>query len=44
MLLILISFGSHFFDVFLDLVVLVYFNALSIDFYAVKSFICINFV
>ena len=29
---------------FLDLVILVYFNAISIDFYAVKSFICINFV
>ena len=27
------------FDVFL-----VYFNAISVDFYAVKSFICINFV
>ena len=32
------------FDVFLDLVILVYFNAISIDFYSVKSFICINFV
>ena len=32
------------FDVFLDLVFLVYFNAISIDFYEVKSFICINFV
>ena len=32
------------FDVFLDLVILVYFNAVSIDFYSVKSFICINFV
>ena len=32
------------FDVFLDLVILVYFNAISIDFYAVKSFICINLV
>ena len=32
------------FDVFLDLVILVYFNAISIDFYVVKSFICINFV
>ena len=32
------------FDVFLDLVILVYFNAISIDFYEVKSFICINFV
>ena len=33
-----------FFDVFLDLVILVYFNAISIDFYEVKSFICIIFV
>ena len=32
------------FYVFLDLVILVYFNAISIDFYSVKSFICINFV
>ena len=32
------------FDVFLDLVIFVYFNAISIDFYSVKSFICINFV
>ena len=32
------------FDVFLDLVILVYFNAFSIDFYSVKSFICITFV
>ena len=32
------------FEVYLDLVILVYFNAISIDFYAVKSFICINFV
>ena len=32
------------FDVFLDLVILVYFNAISIDFYVVKSFICLNFV
>ena len=32
------------FDVFLDIVILVYFNAISIDFHAVKSFICINFV
>ena len=29
------------FDVFLDFVILVYFNAISIDFYSVKSFICI---
>ena len=27
---------------FLDFVILVYFNAISIDFYAVKIFICIN--
>ena len=32
------------FDVFLDFVILVFFNSISIDFYAVKSFICINFV
>ena len=32
------------FDVFLDLVILVYFNAISIDFYSVKNFICINLV
>ena len=32
------------FDVFLDLVILVYFNAISIDFYVVKSFICLNIV
>ena len=32
------------FDVFLDLVFLVYFNAISIDFYSIKSIICINFV
>ena len=30
------------FYVFLDLVILVYINAISIDFYAIKSFICIN--
>ena len=30
-----------FFDVFLDLVKFALFNAISIDFYAVKSFICI---
>ena len=29
---------------FLDLVKFALFNAISIDFYAVKSFICINFV
>ena len=32
------------FDVFLDLVILVYFNAISIDFCAIKCFICINYV
>ena len=32
------------FDVFFDFVILVYFNAISIEFYAVKTFICINFV
>ena len=31
-------------DAFLDLVFLVYFNAIFIDFYSVKSFICITFV
>ena len=32
------------FDVFLDLVILPYFNAISIDFYAVKCLIYIYFV
>ena len=32
------------FDVFLDFIKFALFNAISIDFYAVKSFICINFV
>ena len=32
------------FDVFLDLVIFAYFNAIFIDFHAVKSFICIYFV
>ena len=32
------------FDVFLDLVIFAYLNAIFIDFYAVKSFICIDFV
>ena len=32
------------FDVILDFVILAYFNATFIDFYAVKSFICIYFV
>ena len=46
-----VSFGSipksnfwRVFDVFLDLIIFVYFNAISIDFYVVKSFICINYV
>ena len=33
-----------FFYIFLDLVILPYFNAISIDFYAVKCFIYIYFV
>ena len=32
------------FDVFLDLVIFAYFNAIFIDFYALKSFTCIYFV
>ena len=32
------------FDVFLEFVIWVYFDAISIDFYAVKSSLCINFV
>ena len=32
------------FDVFLDLVILVYFNAISIDLYVVKCFNCIYFL
>ena len=32
------------FDVFLDLVILAYFNVISIHFYAVKCVICIYFV
>ena len=32
------------FDAFLDSVIFAYFNAIFIDFYAVKSFICIYFV
>ena len=32
------------FDVFLDLVILVYLNSISVDFYAVKCLICINYV
>ena len=32
------------FVVFLDLVIFVYFNATLINFYAVKSFVCIYFV
>ena len=34
----------HIFDVFLDLVIFVYFNPISIDLYVVKCFICIYFV
>ena len=44
-LLFLVSFGSQIlmrFGVFLDFI-LVDFNAISIYFYEVKSFICINF-
>ena len=29
---------------FSDLVILVYLNAISIDFYSVKCFICINYI
>ena len=43
-LLFLVPFRSQIFDVFLDLVKFALFNAISIDFYAVKSFICIIFV
>ena len=32
------------FDVFLDLVIFVYFNPISIDLYVAKCFICIYFV
>ena len=32
------------FDAFLDFVILVYFNAIYIDSYAVKCFICSNYV
>ena len=32
------------FDVFLDLVIFAYFNAISIDFYSIKSIIRIYFV
>ena len=32
------------FDIFLDLVIFAYFNATLIDFYVLKSFICIYFV
>ena len=39
-----VKFFWRVFYVFLDFVILVYFNAISIDFYAVKSLICINFV
>ena len=47
-LLFLVPFWSQifdaFFDVFLDLAIFAYFNAIFIDFYALKSFICIYFV
>ena len=43
-LLFLVPFQSQIFDAFLDLVKFALFNAISVDFYAVKSFICINFV
>ena len=46
-LLILVPFRSQIFDtfdVFLDLVILPYFNAISIDVYMVKCLIYINFV
>ena len=47
-LLFLVPFRSQIFlrdfDVFLDLAIFAYFNAIFIDFYAVKSFICIYFV
>ena len=36
-LLILVSFRSQIVDVILDLVILVYYNAISIDFYEVNS-------
>ena len=32
------------YDVFLDLVILVYFNAIFVDLYAIRCFICIFFV
>ena len=45
MLLFLVPFGSQIFDAVVDFifdsVVLVYFNAISIDFRAIRSFICI---
>ena len=48
MLLFLVPFRSQIFDaffyVFLDLVILPYFNAISIDFYEVKCLINIYFV
>ena len=47
----IVTFGSipksnfrRVFDVFLDLVILPYFNAISMDFYAVKCLIDIYFV
>ena len=44
MLLFLVPFQSQIFDVFLDLVILPYFNAISKGFYAVKCLINIYFV
>ena len=43
-LLFLVPFRSQIFDIFLDLVIFAYFNAISLDFYAVKCFIWIYFV
>ena len=47
-LLFLVSFGSQifdaFFDVFLDLVILVYFNAIFIDFYSPKFCVISMFI
>ena len=40
----LVPFWSQIFDVFLDFVILPYFNAISMDFYAVKCLIYIYFV
>ena len=43
-MLFLVQFWSQIFDVFLDLVIFVCFNAISIGFYGVKCFICLYFV